>query len=155
MKKISTVKKIILLTLLVAMGTTTMSFADLYVSPTRTFIITIPIIGIVLIVLAVLLIIDLVSMLVGKITKEKELISKTKKYAESLFYYILFLIGLLVAFIIFSTFFIMSILPFALIICSLYQRLNKNNKKNSYIIIGVYLFLILFCISGIFIEAYL
>ena len=81
MKKVNNLKRIVLLTLLFVLGTTTMCFADVYVSPTENFIRAVPLLGIALIIFAVILVIDLVCMAVGKMNNSEELISKTKKIA--------------------------------------------------------------------------
>ena len=143
MKKIMNLKKIVLLTLLFVLGTTTMCWADVYVSPTEDSIIAVPFLGIALIILAVILVIDLICMAVGKMNNSEELISKTKKIAESLFYYILILLGLISAIVALAGTFILSIIPFIAIFISIYLRLKSKNKKASYLVIGIYLALIL------------
>lgn len=143
MKKVNNLKRIVLLTLLFVLGTTTMCFADVYVSPTENFIIAVPLLGIALIIFAVILVIDLVCMAVGKMNNSEELISKTKKITESLFYYILLILGLIIAVFALAQIFVMSIIPFVAIFVSLYLRLKKQNKKASYLVIGIYLGLIL------------
>lgn len=143
MKKIINLKRIVLLTLLFVLGTTTMCFADVYVSPTDNFILVVPLLKIALIILAVILVIDLVCMAVGKMINSEELIFKTKKIAESLFYYILLILGLIIAVSVLAQIFIMSIIPFVAIFISLYLRVKKQNKKASYLVIGIYLGLIL------------
>lgn len=143
MKKVINLKRIVLLTLLFVLGTTTMCFADVYVSPTENFIIAVPLLGIALIILAVILVIDLVCMAVGKMNNSEELLSKTKKIAESLFYYILLILGLIIAVFALAPMFIISIIPFVAIFISLYLRLKEQDKKASYLVIGIYLGLIL------------
>ena len=147
MKKVINLKRIVLLTLLFVLGTTTMCFADVYVyvsSPIEDFaFLTMPFLGIALIILAVVLDIDLVCMGVGKINNSEELISKTKNVAENLFYYILILLGLISATGALSLKFILSIIPLIAIFISIYLRLKSKNKKASYLVIGIYLALIL------------
>lgn len=138
MKKAINLKRIFLLTLLFLLGTTKMCFADVYVSPTEDFIIIIPILAVVLAILAVVLVIDLVCMLVGKVKKSKELLSKTRKIGESIFYYILITLGLMEAAAVFVIEYPLCIIPFIIIFISLFFRLQKRNKQVSYAIIGLF-----------------
>ena len=143
MKKVINLKRICLLFLLFALGATPICYADLYVSPTEKLIVAVPFLGIALIILAVILIVNLVCMAVGKTNKSEELVSKTKKDTESIFYYLLLLLGLAFAITVFSNMPIIGIVPLAVVFVSLYLRLKKENKKASYIILGIYLGIVL------------
>ena len=68
-------------------------------------------------------------MAVGKTNKSEELVSKTKKDTESIFYYLLLLLGLAFAVTVFSSMPIIGIVPLAVVFVSLYLRLKKENKK--------------------------
>ena len=139
MKKIINLKRICLLFLLFVLGATPICYADLYVSPTEKLIAAVPFLGIALIILAVIFIVNLVCMAVGKTNKSEELVSKTKKDTESIFYYLLLLLGLAFAVTVFSSMPIIGIVPLAVVFVSLYLRLKKENKKSSYIVLGIYL----------------
>lgn len=139
MKKIINLRRIILLTLFFVLETTKICFADVYISPTEDFLVAVPVLGVALIILTVILVIDLVCMAVGKKNNSEELISKTKKNAEILLYYMLLILGLIIAMFIFSTIFLLSIIPFIAIAVSLFLRLVKKNKKASYLVMGIYI----------------
>lgn len=87
MKKLINVGKVILLAVIFVVGTTNICFADTYISLTDQFIWNYSdFICIIEIILAVLFIISLVCMIIGKIGKLDNLLSKSKKICENLFY---------------------------------------------------------------------
>ena len=146
MKKIISIGKVLLLTFLFVLGTANRCFADVYVipkSPTEEFIVVIPALGVILAILGVIFVIALVCMLVAKINNSEELLSKSKNICENLLYYILFVVGLVVAIYALALLFIFGILPLIAVSVSLFLRLKSKNKKASYIVLGIYLGLIL------------
>lgn len=143
MKKIISIGKVLLLTILFVLGTANRCFADVYVSPTEGFIVAIPVLGVILAIWGVIFVIALVCMLVAKINNSEELLSKSKNICENLLYYILFVVGLVVAIFELAQLFILGILPLIAVFVSLFLRLKSKNKKASYIVLGIYLGLIL------------
>ena len=143
MKKTISIGKVLLLTILFVLGTANRCFADIYVSPTEGFIVAIPVLGVILAILGVLFVIALVCMLIAKINNSNELLSKSKNVCENLLYYILFVVGLVVAVFALAQSFILGILPLIAVFVSLFLRLKSKNKKVSYIVLGIYLGLIL------------
>lgn len=171
MKKIISIGKVLLLTFLFVLGTSNRCFADVYISPTESFMWSYgSIIFIIEAILAVLFIISLVCMIIGEIGESDQLLSKSKRICENLFYYFIIIIGLIFAVIMFITIkpyyfiewfswdgfrssfslgeifimFLIGTLPLIFTVLSLFFRLKSKNKKNSYIILGIYLILIIF-----------
>ena len=145
MKKIISIGKVLLLIILFVLGTANRCFADVYVSPTEGFIVAIPVLGVILAILGVVFVIALVCMLVAKINNSEELLSKSKNICENLLYYILFVVGLVAAIFALAWIFIFGIFPLIIVFVSLFLRLKSKNKKESYIVLGIYLGLILLC----------
>ena len=146
MKKIISIGKVLLLTILFVLGTANRCFADLYVGPTSPaagLVVAIPVLGVILAILGVLLIIALVCMLIAKVNNSEELLSKSENICENLLYYILFVVGLVFAIFALDLLFILGILPLIAVFVSLFLRLKSKNKKASYIVLGIYLGLIL------------
>lgn len=144
MKRIISIGKVLLLTTLFVLGTANRCFADVYVSPTEGFIVAIPVLGVILAILGVLLVIALICMLVAKVNNSEELFNKSKTICENLLYYILFVVGLVIAiFVLADDLFILRILPLIAVFVSLFLRLKSKNKKASYMVLGIYLGLIL------------
>ncbi len=161
--------KILLFSILFILGTTNICLADLYTSPQEmfmmyygdfiySFIFTIEAI------LAVLFIISLICIIIGRIGKIDELLSKSKKVCENLFYYFIIIIGLAFAIFVFAMLepyhiisrfswddfywlipiFLAGTLPLIFTILSLFFRLKSKNKRISYITLGIYLILAIF-----------
>lgn len=143
MRKLISIGKVLLLTLLLVLGTTNVCFADIYVSPTENFIVAIPVLGVILAILGVLLVIALVCMIIAKVNDSEELLNKSKNICENLLYYILFIIGLVIAIFALEWIFILGILPLIVLFVSLFLRLKSKNKKASYTVLGIYLGLML------------
>ena len=142
MKKIISIGKVLLLTILFVLGRANRCFADVYVSPTEGFKVAIPFLGVILAILGVIFVIALVCMLVAKINNSEELLSKSKNICENLLYYILLVVGLVVSIYILAVFFILGILPLIATLISFILRV-LSKKKSSYIVLGIYLGLIL------------
>lgn len=138
MKKLISIGKVLLLTILFVLGTTNRCFADVYVSPTENFALAIPVLGVILAILVVLLVIALVCMIIAKINNSEDLLTKSKKVCENLLYYSLLVIGLIVAIFISAFLFILGILPLIAMFVSLFLRLKSKNKKASYIVLVIY-----------------
>ena len=163
MKKIISICKILLLTILFVIGTANRCFADVYVSPLEISMWSYEnIIFLIEAILAVLFIISLVCMIIGKIEKSDELLSKSKMICENIFYYFIIIIGLTFAVTIFTrihydfikcfsrehfslgnilSMYLTGTLPLIFTVLSLFFRLKNRNKKISYIILGIYLIL--------------
>ena len=127
MKKIINIGKVLLLTIIFVIGTANRCFADVYASPTEGLIFTIPILGVISAILGVLFVISLVCMLIAKIKNSEELLSKSKKICEILLYYILFVVGLIVAMCFLALFFILGIIHLVAEFVSLFLIINGTN----------------------------
>ena len=147
MKKIISIGKILLLTILFVLGTTNSCFATTYIypSPTAGFLVAIPVLGVILAILGVIFVIALIRMLIIKINNSEELLSKSKSICENLLYYILLTVGLVVAVFLLGEKFILGILPLIATLISFILRV-LSKKKASYIVLGVYLISTLFFI---------
>lgn len=143
MKKIINIGKVLLLTILFVLGTANSCFADVYFSPTEGFIVAIPVLGVILAILGVIFVIALVCMLIAKINNSEELLSKSKNICENLLYYILLVVGLVVAVFVVAWMFILGILPLIATLISFILRV-LSKKKASYIVLGIYYYLLLF-----------
>ncbi len=169
MKKLIIIGKVFLLTALFVLGTANICFADVYISPVEKFrsISGIPIV--IEIVLMVIFLISVICMLIGKLGKIEDLLNRSKKVSENIFYYFIFIIGLCFAIISYwalesysfldwltweymKTFekilmTLIALLPLPCLILSLCFRFfksNTNNKKISYIILVIYLIFMIF-----------
>ncbi len=146
MKKIISIGKILLLTILFVLGTTNSCFAAyIYPSPTAGFLVAIPVLGVILAILGVIFVIALIRMLIIKINNSEELLSKSKSICENLLYYILLTVGLVVAVFLLGEKFILGILPLIATLISFILRV-LSKKKASYIVLGIYLISTLFFI---------
>lgn len=149
MKKLVSVVKILLLTIVFVLGTTNRCFADIYVDPMEEYFEgAISILIVLLIVLLAIFIIALVCMLIAKnIIDSEDLFKKSKTICENLLYYILLILGLISTIrMVDWSYILVKILSLIAMGVSLFLRLKSKNKKASYIVLGVYLGLTLFVV---------
>ena len=138
---VTVLKKIIILMLIFIGGINSICFADVITNTTQDWVlsITLLVLNLAIFFLTVILLLCGIVIIIKKIKKRD--IAKTISIAEKLLYAILMLIGLLASFIIFVTEFLYSIIPFLALYFSLFFRFK--NKKISYLIIGIYLYILL------------
>ena len=138
---VTVLKKIIILMLIFIGGINSIYFADVITNTTQDWVlsITLLVLNLAIFFLTVILLLCGIVIIIKKIKKRD--IAKTISIAEKLLYAILMLIGLLASFIIFVTEFLYSIIPFLALYFSLFFRFK--NKKISYLIIGIYLYILL------------
>lgn len=161
MKELKKVKKILIVIVLLILICTNFSFA-IVVEPTpfeKFVLIYKTILFSTILILIAFLIIELICIVIGKISKSDKLLSKSKKICERLVYYSVSIIGLSysIPFAIVYIYnkiiqptdanglylhifvFLGRILPLILLSVSLYYRLKKKDKKKSYIILIMYI----------------
>ena len=92
-------KKLLLLTLAFICANVSVCYGDMIVRKPISFFGRYTVFIVIAVAMLVILLISLLCMLVGKCIKSKDLVIKTKKVAENVFYYLLVIGGIFVIYI--------------------------------------------------------
>ncbi|MBR1883563.1 MAG: hypothetical protein IJ809_01225 [Clostridia bacterium] len=144
MVKNKVLKKVIVITMMLFMFAINYCYADVYISPEQQLAMDVSfnsqqIFDVAIIAFALALGISAICLLIGKLIKEENLRSNSRKAVDTIFYLILVLVGLKYSFAILDIEIVISILSLLDILVSLFVRFKLKKKIWSYITLGIWL----------------